>query len=76
MTRGGAESGFGGNEIGALLWMIGGEGWCSGFVTSRQNRPRHQFIEDGCKEGEFGRGSTRGEKGEESLEAANLAFTG
>ena len=66
---------LGENEIRALRWMIGGEGWCSGFVT-RRNRPRHQFIEDGCVEGEFGRGSARGEKGEESLEAANVALTG
>jgi hypothetical protein len=56
--------------------MIGGEGWCSGFITSRRNRPRHQFIEDDCEEGEFGRGSARGEKGEESREAANVALLG
>jgi hypothetical protein len=56
--------------------MIGGEGWCSRFVTSRQNRSRHQFIEDDCKEGKFGRGSARDEKGEESSEAANVALLG
>jgi hypothetical protein len=55
--------------------MIGGEGWYSGFVTGRRNRPRHQFIEDGYEEGEFGRGSAHGEKGEESPEAANVALT-
>ena len=59
---------LGENEIRALRWMIGGEGWCSGFVTSRRNRPRHQFIEDGCMEGEFGRGSDCDEKGEETPE--------
>jgi hypothetical protein len=48
---------LGENEIGAIQWMIGGKRWCSGFVTSRWNRPRHQFIEDGCEEDEFGRGS-------------------
>jgi hypothetical protein len=36
----------------------------------------HQFIEDDCEEGEFGRGSAHGEKGEESPEAANVALTG
>jgi hypothetical protein len=56
--------------------MIGGEGWCSGFITSRWNMPRHQFIEDGCEEGEFGWGSANGEKGEESPEAANVALIG
>jgi hypothetical protein len=63
-------------RIGALRWMIGGEGWCSGFITSRWNMPRHQFIEDGCEEGEFGWGSANGEKGEESPEAANVALIG
>jgi hypothetical protein len=56
--------------------MIGGGEWFTGFITRRRNRPRHQFIEDGHEEGEFGRGSARGEKGEESLEFANVAFTG
>jgi hypothetical protein len=63
-------------KIRALRWMIGGEEWFTGFVTSRWNKPRHQFIEDGHEEGEFGRGSARGEKGEESPEFANVAFTG
>jgi hypothetical protein len=56
--------------------MIGGEGWCSWFVTSRRNRLRHQFIEDGYEEGEFGQESAHSEKGEESPEAANVAVTG
>jgi hypothetical protein len=37
---------------------------------------RHQFIEDSREEGEFGRGSIHGEKGEESPEVANMALTG
>ena len=37
---------------------------------------RLQFIEDGREEGEFGRGSAHREKGEESPEFANVAFTG
>jgi hypothetical protein len=36
----------------------------------------HQFIEDGHEEGEFGWGSSRGEKGEESPEVTNVALTG
>jgi hypothetical protein len=35
-----------------------------------------QFIEDDREEGKFGRGSARGEKGEESPEVANVALTG
>jgi hypothetical protein len=42
----------------------GGKDWFIGFVTSSWNRSRHQFIEDGREDGEFGRGSARGEKGE------------
>jgi hypothetical protein len=57
---------LGGNKIGSLRWIIGGEGWCSGFVTTTRNRLRHQF--------EWG--SARGEKGEESPEAANMALIG
>jgi hypothetical protein len=57
---------LGENKIGALQWMIGGEGWCSGFVTSRRNRPMHQFIEDNCEEGEFGWGSAQDEMGKNS----------
>jgi hypothetical protein len=34
------------------------------------------LIEDGREEGEFGQGSARGEKGEESPEFANVMFTG
>ena len=34
------------------------------------------MIEDDREEGEFGRGSAHGEKGEESPEFANVAFTG
>jgi hypothetical protein len=70
VTRGGAESRFGGKQNwGAMvddrrrelvLWVHNKE----------TNRSRHQFIEDGCVEGEFERRSTRGEKGEESSEAA------
>jgi hypothetical protein len=56
--------------------MIGGKDWFIGFVTSSRNKLRHQFIEDGHEEGKFGRGSARGEKGEESPEFANVAFTG
>jgi hypothetical protein len=55
-------------QIRALRWMIGHEEWFIGFITSRRNRPRHQFIEDDREEGEFGWGSARGEKGEESPE--------
>jgi hypothetical protein len=36
----------------------------------------HQFIEDGHKEGEFGRGSARGEKGGRVTGVANVALTG
>jgi hypothetical protein len=67
---------LGGFQIRALRWTIGREEWFTWFVTSRRNRPRHQFIEDGCEEGEFGRGSARCEKGEESPEVANVALTG
>jgi hypothetical protein len=42
----------------------GGKDWFIGFVTSSWNRSRHQFIEDRREDGEFGRGSARGEKGE------------
>jgi hypothetical protein len=76
VTCGGTESGFGGKQNWAPRWMIGGEGWCSWFVTSRRNRLRHQFIEDGYEEGEFGQESAHSEKGEESPEAANVALTG
>jgi hypothetical protein len=34
------------------------------------------LIEDDREEGEFGRGSAHGEKGEESPEFANVTFTG
>jgi hypothetical protein len=67
---------WGKREIERLWWTIGGKDWFTGFVTSSRNRPRHQFIEDSREEGEFGWGSVRGEKGEESLEFANVAFTG
>jgi hypothetical protein len=63
-------------QIRALQWTIGHEEWFTGFVTSRWNRPRHQFIENDREEGEFGRGSAHGEKGEESPEFANVVFTG
>ena len=66
---------WGKSKLGALRWTIGSEEWFTGFVTSRRNRPRHQFIENGREEGEFGRGSTRDEKREESPEFANVAFT-
>jgi hypothetical protein len=59
-----------------LQWTIGREEWFTGFVTSRRNMLRHQFIEDSREEGEFGRGSIHGEKGEESPEVANVALTG
>jgi hypothetical protein len=62
--------------IRALRWTIGSEEWFTGFVTSRRNRSRHQFIEDDRKEGEFEWRSARGEKGEESPEFVNVAFTG
>jgi hypothetical protein len=55
-------------QIRALRWTIGREEWFIGFVTSRWNRLRHQFIEGGHEEGEFGWGSARSEKGEESPE--------
>jgi hypothetical protein len=63
-------------QIRALRWTIGREEWFTRLVTSRWNRPRHQFIEDDREEGIFGRGSTRGEKWEESPEVANVALTG
>ena len=62
-------------RIRTLWWTIGNKEWFTGFVTSRRNRPRHQFIEDGREEGEFEWRSARGEKGEESPEFANVAFT-
>jgi hypothetical protein len=63
-------------QIRALRWTIGREKWFTRFITSRRNRSRHQFIEDSHEEGEFGRGSARGEKGEESPEVANVALIG
>ena len=60
----------------AKQWTIGSEEWFTGFVTSRWNRSRHQFIEDICEEGKFERRSPCGEKGEESPEFANVALTG
>jgi hypothetical protein len=62
-------------RIRALRWTIGSEKWFTGFVTSRWNRPRQQFIEDGREEGKFERRSAGGDKGEESPEFANVAFT-
>jgi hypothetical protein len=70
------KTNLGKREIERLWWTIGGKDWFTGFITSSQNRPRHQFIEDAREEGKFGRGSAHGEKGEESPEFANVAFTG
>jgi hypothetical protein len=67
---------LGENEIKALRWTIGSEEWFIGFVTSKRNRLRHQFIEDGREEGEFERRSACGEKAKESPEFANVALTG
>jgi hypothetical protein len=55
-------------RIRALWWTIGREEWFTGFATSRWNMSKHQFIEDDCEEGEFGRGSDCDEKGEETPE--------
>jgi hypothetical protein len=67
---------LGGIRISALRWTIGSEKWFTGFITSRRNRLRQQFIENGREEGEFERRSAGGDKGEESPEFANVAFTG
>jgi hypothetical protein len=66
---------WGESQIRMLRWTIGRKEWFTGFITIRQNRPRHQFIEDDREEGEFGRGSARGEKGEKSPKIANVALT-
>jgi hypothetical protein len=50
-------------QLRVLRWTIGREEWFTRFITSRWNKPMHQFIEDGREEGEFGRGSARSEKG-------------
>jgi hypothetical protein len=63
-------------QIRALQCVIRGEEWFTEFVTSRRNRPRHQFIKDDHEEGEFGRGSARGEKGGRVTGVANMALTG
>jgi hypothetical protein len=67
---------WGESQIRTLRWTIEREEWFTGFVKIRQNRPRHQFIEDDREEGEFGQGSAHGEKGEESPKIANVALTG
>jgi hypothetical protein len=67
---------WGKTQIKALRWTIESEEWFTGFVTSRRNRPRHQFIEDDHEEGEFGWGSAHGEKGGRVTIVANVALTG
>jgi hypothetical protein len=67
---------WGNIQIRALRWTVGSEKWFTGFVTSRRNRPRQQFIEDSREEGVFERRSAGSDKGEESPEFANVAFTG
>jgi hypothetical protein len=51
---------------GLVLWLL----------NNLAEQTGHQFIEDGHEEGEFGWGSSRGEKGEESPEVTNVALTG
>jgi hypothetical protein len=67
---------LGKSRIRALRWTIGREEWFTGFITSRWNRSRHQFIKNGREEREFGWGSARREKGGKVTGGANVALTG
>jgi hypothetical protein len=63
-------------EIRELQWLIEGEGWCTGRVTTQRSTLSTQFIESGHEYDEFRRGRAGSERGEESPELSIVAFTG